>query len=360
MVSIGSNQRNNSIVKIPTPGGNPLTVEWVESMTNSSTGIVTFGLFQSVRQTGWLIWGDNDGFAIAYGQYNNGVGIVPFIGYAPESPNQATCVTYNCPTTLNYYTFNEATGEPAPTTPFKSASYPTAQRPWFWPASITPGTSYSLFYSTFAIANLITISAAYSSRVVSSTFTEYKVASTQIMTPYLSEELAALNAGSLTNTGYAMTTENPTGLLIATTANLKLNITTYAVQSENTAIRTSAQYIMDNHITEDTSGYVDSLGCYLVVKFLSYGSATPVAIPPPASANLPSSATYECYPTTGIKWTIVSCDMQPNPTTTYTTDDEGDDEGDNGGEGEGVRRHGSVFKQSQHDRRCRCRCRSQW
>jgi hypothetical protein len=207
-------------------------------------------------------------------------------------------------TTQYSYTVNMNTGRPAPTTPFKtSLLYPTSQRPWFWPATANNGVSYTTYYSAFSGANLVCLCQPYYQKYINAGFTEYKVAANYVVLTYLSNRIAELNTDPLSTTGYVMTTQNPVGLLVASTTNLVFNATTYAVKSPNAVISSSAQYIINNNIKEDTSGYVESLGCYLSVQFFSAGSSTPTVVSPPAGSNLPASSTA------GMLFTFLNTDI---------------------------------------------------
>ena len=292
MISLGVNQMNNSIIENPTPG--TYSTAWQEKFFNSSTAVVTFSLYKEVN---FIQWGDSNGFTFLYGLYNAGNNkLTAYSALAAESTQLAACTTWNCPTTQYSYTVNLVTGKPSPVTPFKvSNPYPTSQRPWFWPVTANNGVSYTLYFSTFTNAHVLAISQPYYQRYVNSGFTEYKAAANYVVLDYLSAAIARLNSGSVSTTGYIMTTMNPVGLLVATSTGIKTNMTTYAVSSPNAIISSTAQYIAAQNIQEDTAGYVESLGCYLNVAFFTYGATNPALVSPPTGSNLPSASTAGMY-----------------------------------------------------------------
>jgi hypothetical protein len=138
----------------------------------------------------------------------------------------------------------------------------------------------------------------------------------------LSSLIQKENTGGASQVAYVMTTSNPVGLLLASSVpSVPINITTYADNAPNKIISGTAEYILMNNIQTNTQVYLESLGCLMTVQFWTYGKSTE-AIKPPSSYPVSTANTYS---TEGLAWTVVSCSVEPNPTTVYTTTTSADD-----------------------------------
>lgn len=214
---------------MPPPG--TFSNQWAGALYNASTGVVAWGLLHEVDFEQFSCSG---GFNLLYGVsiITQGNGLETYTGIAAElsSTAMAACTTYSCSTTMNYYTPNK-NGKPSPLVPYKTASYNTPTRPWFWPNIVNPTmTTYNLYYTSNAQTNLFSMTMPFATVVHSPTFTEYKVAASMIVVEYLSDAIADLNKDGANTVGYIMTTIYPVGLLLATSVGIKTNMTTYAVK----------------------------------------------------------------------------------------------------------------------------------
>ena len=314
----------STLLQNPYPG--VYSEGWASTFfTNQSTSVLTWAFSQ---QTMEVQIGSNTGFSLWYGYTVSGSTLTNYAALIPQST--ATCLTYYSPSTEYEFYTSSTTGLPTSLTPFGTPSYNVAARPWFWPTVTNTGIVYSLYYSSASGTTKYSVGKAYYSNVVNANLTQTKSVASFLYLTSVSSLIQNINAGSsATTTGYIMTTEMPTGLLLATSVSgVATNITTYAIHSLNPVIAQTAQYIMNNGINEDTQVYVPltgtgGSGCYMSVKFFTYGATTPGPISVPnnvaGGSGYISGVGTSSWSSNGLSWTIVSCTTEPYTTSTTTT-----------------------------------------
>ena len=314
----------STLLQNPYPG--VYSEGWASTFfTNQSTSVLTWAFSQ---QTMEVQIGSNTGFSLWYGYTVSGSTLTNYAALIPQST--ATCLTYYSPSTEYEFYTSSTTGLPTSLTPFGTPSYNVAARPWFWPTVTNTGIVYSLYYSSASGTTKYSVGKAYYSNVVNANLTQTKSVATFLYMSFLSTRIQTLmGTATEATTAYIMTTSMPNGLLLATSVSgLKTNITTYAVDSLNPVIAQTAQYIMNNGINENTQVYVPLVdasipGCYMSVKFFTYGATIPGPISVPnnvaGGSGYISGVGSSSWSSNGLSWTIVSCTTEPYTTTTTAT-----------------------------------------
>lgn len=278
-------------------GANSTTVMYAWSAWGQILGYTSNGLVPSIQ-----ISAPNGAF-VSY-TYSKTYGS-PTLTLAPASTK---LMSNSSATTYTYYHVN---GYGYPTVAFATGTYNLLQRPWYYPAMNSGGQAIwtAPYLSPFSGFSIYALAQQYKTSTGKT-----GVVQVGLTLDFLSNYLAGLNTAGSSQVAYIMTTTNPAGLLLATTTKEYCGVNTSAVSAKNPTIAASAKYIVSNNIVTNTQAYVPSLGCYLTVKFWTYGSpSSTISVPPSYSTSISPSVS-----TLGLAWTIVSCNFEATPTTTYT------------------------------------------
>lgn len=221
----------------------------------------------------------------------------------------------SAPSNYEFYNIDLVTGEP--TTAYKTPPTDSFQKPFWWAAVNASGETIFTqpYISPVSGYTICSVSATYQTSLG-----KRGLALAPLPTTFLTGILQSLNGDASNQVGYIMTTVHPTGLLLGSTTGANCNTTSYAHNSANNLISTTAQYIIDNGITTDSTVYMPSLGCLMTVQFWTYGNFEKV-YHYPANYYLSSSSLLGTPATGGLQWTIVTCVTLPQADTTVTTDD---------------------------------------
>lgn len=338
LVNIGANDPDGNIFDFPFQGTGST---WAENAMNSTA-----------RQILWSSWGQildytMNGVTYSFPPWNS-VGLVSSVqlfnvddgsgpGYFWSTPYSSPLFCLVMPNTsqilptsagtggvtglgsspsyqVNYHV-NSMTGKP--TSAYSQQSTNSFQKTFWWASMNASGStvftqplkSPITGFTVFAISTMFETSTG-----------KRGILQCGLPTTFLSGILESLNADATNQVGYIMTTVHPVGLLLGSTTGVNCNITSYAHNSANKLISATAQYIMDNGVTTDSTVYMPSLGCLMTVQFWTYGDYEKV-YNYPVGYYLPSSSLVGTPDTGGLQWTIVTCVTLPQADTTVTTDD---------------------------------------
>lgn len=284
------------------------------SLLGQVPGILTSGLAPNVQ------YSDVTGYTLDYAfsstRYASNKASGSALAIIPESPSLTAYGTSgiykSCSSTQYLYYIDATTGEITNTTSFSYGSSNICTKNWYYPAFQTTSTiwSYPYFGST---SNSLIYGLAKQFTHQTSSGARKGVAEVSFIFNNLGTFISDIPSTG-TQYAYIMTQLNPQYLLVATNVGLTLSTTTYATSSTNKYINGTANYIVNNGILSDTQVYIDSLGCMMTVKFWTSpnGEAGTITIPTDFSTTV-MPATLQA------NWIVVSCSVEPNPSTTYTT-----------------------------------------
>lgn len=328
-----NNDQNNQLFNIPstTYTGRPSAAE-VENISNSTGNRILWSLFGQVPNflnTGLApnvqisdVKGYTIDFAFSPVRQANKQGNGEAFALIPNSANPVPYTnTYNgitiyssCPTTQYLYYVDPNSGAITNTTAFEASSTNICTKNWYYPAFQTTETIWSYpYFGTTTNSLIYGLGKQYAT-----SGGERGVIEVSLVLSFLSTYIQEMNTFGNQQVAYIMTYTNPAYLLVATTTNITLSTNTYATTSSNQIISATANFIKNNAIKADTTEYISSVGCQMTAKFYtSPGGSSGLIYAPVSFGSIPPASKQ-------AQWIVVSCAIQPNPETVYTSSNDDD------------------------------------